>query len=181
MSYGSSIAETLILLNAPLVVLISHPQVWGLFCESRDICAPNKCFLTCSSGGSPNSWRLPICSQSKTSWFAPSLLPSLSILAQKQTPRPPAGWRDGPRNSHGSAHPEARCTGSTKWTRQSSLRAASVILNHLPGKEGGWNSQQGPGGGMSAAVGENPPACRVVRAEWESPPGWKRLPRAHSS
>lgn len=75
---------------------------------------------------------LSICSESKTSWFAPSLPTSLCISAQKQTLRPPAGWRDGPWSPHGSAHP--RRAGSAKWTRQSSLRAASVSLNHLPGK-----------------------------------------------
>lgn len=30
-------------------------------------------------------------------------------------------------------------------------------------KKGGRDAQQGPEGGMSRAVGENPPACRVVR------------------
>lgn len=63
--------------------------------------------------------------------------PSLHISAQKQTPRPPAAWRDGPRNSHGSAHPAPRRAGSAKWMRRSSLRAASVILNHLPGRREG--------------------------------------------
>lgn len=65
----------MILLNAPLAVLTSHLQVLYLFCESHDVCLlpPDKCFPTCSSGGSPNSSPLLICSKSKTSWFAPSL------------------------------------------------------------------------------------------------------------
>lgn len=94
----------MILLNAPLAVLISHSQVLCLFCESHDVCVvpPDKCFPTCSSGGSSNSLDL---FWIQTSWFAPSLPTSHCISAQKQTLRPPAGWRDGPWNSHGSAHP----------------------------------------------------------------------------
>lgn len=68
----------MILLNAPLAVLISHPHVLCLFGESHDVWVvpPDKCFPTCFSGGSPNSSHLSICSKSKTSWFAPSLPPS---------------------------------------------------------------------------------------------------------
>lgn len=89
--------------------------------------------------------------------------PTLRIAAQKQTLRPPAGWRDGPQNPHGSAHPVSGLVGNAKWMQWSgSLRATSVILSHLPAKKGGWEAQQGPEGGMSRAVGENPSAYRVV-------------------
>lgn len=64
--------------------------------------------------------------------------PTLRIAAQKQTLRPPAGWRDGPQNPHGSAHPVSGLVGNAKWMQWSgSLRATSVILSHLPAKREG--------------------------------------------
>lgn len=71
------------------------------------------------------------------------LPPTLCMSAQKQTLRPPAGWRDGPRNPHSSAHPVLGCVGSTKWMWWSSLRATSVILSHLPAKREGEMRSRG--------------------------------------
>lgn len=70
--------------------------------------------------------------------------PTLCISAQKQTSRPPAGWRDGPQNPHSSAHPVLGCVGSAKWARWSgSLRATSVILSHLPAEREGEMHSRG--------------------------------------
>lgn len=90
----------------------------------------------------------------KISWFVlnpkqaylhiPPPPPALWVVAQKQTLRPPAGWRDGPQNPHSSAHPVLGCVGSAKSVRWSgSLRATSVILSHLPAKREGKMHSRG--------------------------------------
>lgn len=54
--------------------------------------------------------------------------------------------------------------GSAKRTLLSdALRATSVIFSHLPAKREGEMHSRGFEGGMNRAVGENLPACRVVR------------------
>lgn len=77
--------------------------------------------------------------------------------------------------------PRWGCVGSAKWMWWSSLRAASVILSHLPAKRGGRDAQRWPWRRDERGGGRESPCLQGGQAEWESPARRKCLPRARSN
>lgn len=103
---------------------------------------------------------------------APPIPPSFCTSAQKQTPFPPAGWRDGPQNPRSSAHLVLGVLAELSECNEAALSDQHLLFWVTCQQRGRVRCAAGAWRRDEQGCGRETPCLQGGQAEWESPPQW---------